>query len=82
MVRNQLTEAFIFRQGDDNACDWFAQKGFDCDRIQNLRPGEWLWKNLNTGQAAYGGTAFKIDAKGVPSGGTLIKGPAVEKRGK
>lgn len=69
-VRNQITECFVFRQADKNSLEFLTDNGFDEDQIRNLRPGEWLWRNLNSGQSAKGGKAFKIDGKGTPSGGT------------
>lgn len=68
-IRNQATEIFVFRQADDNALDFLVKgAGFNADEIRALKPGEWLWRNLNTGQAARGGEAFEISNKGLPDG--------------
>lgn len=71
-LRAQLTEIFVFRQSDENAIRHLEQNGFDKDAIRSLRPGEWFWRNLNTGKAAKGGRAFEPDTKGVPDGGTAM----------
>lgn len=72
MVRNQLTEIFAFRQSDDNAIRHLRQNGFDETDIRKLQPGEWLWRNLNTGKAARGGKAFQPHAERIPDGGVAV----------
>jgi hypothetical protein len=74
LVRNQLTEMFVFRQSDDNAIKHLKQNGFDESKVRNLRPGEWLWRNLNTGSATGGGRAFQIHSTGNPDGSIAGKG--------
>lgn len=57
-VRKQFTEVFAFRQGDKNGVDWLEEKGFDREKLTALKNGQWLYKNLNTGETASGGKAF------------------------
>lgn len=71
-IRNQLTEMFVFRQSDENAIKHLKQNGFDENEVRGLQPGQWLWKNLNTGNFANGGKAFRLDASGTPDGGKLV----------
>lgn len=57
-VRKQFTEVFAFRQGDTNGCGWLVGKGFNEDELLNLKNGEWIYRNLNTGAMEKGGAAF------------------------
>lgn len=72
LVRNQLTQLYVFRQSDENAIKHLEQNGLDKEAIRALLPGEFFWKNLNTGQIARGGRAFKTDSKGIPDGATAL----------
>jgi hypothetical protein len=67
-VRAQLTEIYCFRHEDRNGISHLNEKGINAELIQSLRPGEFIWKNLNTGQAAKGGRAFQLVASGIPDG--------------
>jgi hypothetical protein len=58
-VRKQITEIFALKQGDENGMGWLEEKGFNRDELFNLKNGEWLYKNQNTGQSARGGKAFE-----------------------
>lgn len=58
-VRKQMTEIFSFRQGDANGIEWLAKKGFDGKQLETLKNGLWHYKNLTTGEAKKGGTAFE-----------------------
>lgn len=58
LVRHQITEVFAFRQGTKNAVEWLEEKGFDPEKLQTLKNGEWLQRNLDTGEAGSGGKAF------------------------
>lgn len=58
LVRNQLTEIYTFRQGDENAIKPLKTVGFDAKAVAALQRGEWLWRNLNTGDSKSGGKAF------------------------
>jgi hypothetical protein len=71
-IRNQLTELFVFRQSDENAIRHLKQNGFDENAVRALRPGEWFWKNLNTGATARGGKAFTPHSARMPDGGTAM----------
>ena len=57
-IRNQLTKVFTFRQSDANAITYLAENGFDADKIRALQRGEYLWRNLDSGDAGAGGKAF------------------------
>jgi energy-coupling factor transporter ATP-binding protein EcfA2 len=57
-LRNQVTEIYTFRQNEKNAIEPLAEKGFDPDEIRKLKNGEWLWRNLATGETKAGGKAF------------------------
>lgn len=57
-VRKQITEIFAMKQAEKNALGWLAERGFSEDEIKNLKHGEWIYKNANSGQAARGGKAF------------------------
>lgn len=60
-VRNQITEAYTFRQSDENAIKWLCGNGYDETQIRALRPGEYLWRDLaNGGETRKGGAAFQI----------------------
>lgn len=59
-VRKQFTEIFAFRQGDGNGTIWLEGKGCGTEKqLLNLKNGEWIYKNLNTGFLKKGGTAFE-----------------------
>ena len=58
-VRKQFTEIFAFRQGDANGVIWLKGKGFVEDEVLNLKNGEWIYKNLNTGAMQKGGSSFE-----------------------
>jgi len=77
-VRNQLTEFYCFRQADENAIKFLSDNGISESSIRSLRPGEFIWKNVNTGLVAKGGDAFEINAKGMPTGSTIIRGGECE----
>jgi hypothetical protein len=53
-IRNQLTEMVTFQQMDPTAVDWLETVGFDPEAVRALRPGQFLARNLNTGQANQG----------------------------
>jgi hypothetical protein len=57
-IRNQITHITTFRQSDSNAVQYLADNGFSADEIRNLRKGEYLWRNLDSGEAGAGGKAF------------------------
>lgn len=58
-VRKQFTEVFALLQGDQNGAAWLAENcGFDENQLLNLKHGEWLYKNKNTGFTKKGGSAF------------------------
>lgn len=57
-IRNQLTEIYTFRQLDKNAVKPLEDLGFDAEKIRTLQNGEYIWRNLNTGESKQGGSAF------------------------
>jgi ABC-type dipeptide/oligopeptide/nickel transport system ATPase component len=57
-VRNQVTEIFCMIQEEKNSLEWLIERGFDGEEIKNLKHGEFLYKNKNTGQKSRGGQAF------------------------
>lgn len=57
-IRNQLTRIFTFRQSDANAISYLAENGFDAEAVRALPRGQYLWRNLDTGEAGKGGQAF------------------------
>ena len=59
-VRKQMTEVFAFRQGDENGAVWLNEKGIGLPPhdVMKLNPGEFLYKNLNTGKFSPGGKSF------------------------
>jgi hypothetical protein len=60
MAQNQFTEIFTFRQANANCTKHLIDVGFDKKELLTLRPGEYLWRNLTTGEARRGGKSFKI----------------------
>ncbi|HTB83642.1 MAG TPA: ATP-binding protein [Candidatus Sulfotelmatobacter sp.] len=58
-VRKQITEIFAFRQGDEAGAKWFEEKGFEVQKILSLKNGEWIYKNVITGETNTGGKAFE-----------------------
>jgi hypothetical protein len=58
-VRKQMTEIFAFRQGDERGVQWLADKGMLPEKLTALKNGEWIYKNLNTGEEKNGGKAFE-----------------------
>lgn len=60
-VRKQMTEVFAFRQGDENGVGWLMEKGIGLPPhdLMKLGNGEFLYKNLNTGDFAAGGKSFQ-----------------------
>jgi hypothetical protein len=58
-ARKQFTEIFAFRQGDANGVGWLVDKGYDADALMALKNGEFIYKNLNTGETKTGGKAFQ-----------------------
>jgi hypothetical protein len=71
-IKNQLTELFVFRQAEENAIKFLRSLGFDENSVRALKPGEWLWKNCNTGLMAAGGKPFEIKNNGLPPGARPI----------
>lgn len=57
-IRNQLTKVFTFRQSDSNAITYLGENGFDPEKIRGLGRGQYLWRNLDSGEAGEGGKAF------------------------
>jgi len=68
-VRQQITDAFVFRHQDTNAVKFLASNGYDETELRNLKPGEFIWRNFNTGETRKGGKEFKIQSSG---GGTFV----------
>jgi hypothetical protein len=79
--RNQITELYTFRQADKNAVVFLEDNGFDPDEVRALRPGEWLWRNFNTGQAARGGKAFEIKSPSTRNAGVARSRADAQGRG-
>lgn len=63
MVQNQFTEIFTFRQANENATKHLVQVGFDKQALLTLKPGEWMLRDLTSGEEKRGGKAFKIKSK-------------------
>lgn len=57
-VRKQLTEIFAMLQGDEVGCDYLKSKGFAVSELLSLKNGQFIYKNLRTGQNQRGGKAF------------------------
>lgn len=57
-IRNQITKIYTFRQSDANAVAYLGDNGFDAEKIRNLARGCYLWRNLDSGEAGEGGSAF------------------------
>jgi len=57
-IRNQLTHITTFRQSDANAVIYLAENGFEAEEIRNLRKGEYIWRDLDSGEIGRGGKAF------------------------
>lgn len=58
-VRKQITEIFVMIQGDKNSTKWLVDnRGFEENTIKDLKHGEFLYFNGNTGQREKGGKAF------------------------
>lgn len=57
-VRNQMTEVITFAHTDENAIKYLADQGLDPDKIRSLKNGQWLHKNIKTGEFSEGGKAF------------------------
>ena len=57
-IRNQLTRVYTFRQSDANAVKYLEENGFDADAVRNLARGEYLWRDLDSGESGQGGKAF------------------------
>jgi hypothetical protein len=53
-IRNQLTECAAFRLIDQRAAQWLEPLGYDLDNLAHLRPGQYLYRNLETGFALPG----------------------------
>ncbi len=58
-ARKQFTEIFAFRQGDAAGCEWLKGKGYSPDELMALKNGQFIYKNLNTGETKPGGSAFE-----------------------
>lgn len=59
-IQNQFTEIFAFRQAHEAATKHLVNVGFEEEQLITLRPGEWAYKNLTSGEVQSGGKAFKI----------------------
>ena len=57
-VRKQITEIFAMKQGDKNGTEWLEEKTFNHEELFALKPGQWIYKNTNTGETKSGGSAF------------------------
>jgi hypothetical protein len=57
-TRSGFSHVYAFRQNDSNATEFHKEVGLDIDTIRNLRNGEYLWKNTDTGESGKGGKAF------------------------
>lgn len=57
-VRNQFTEVVSFRQTDKNALIFLEDQGMDPEKIRNLKNGQWIAKNIKTGEFSEGGKPF------------------------
>lgn len=56
--RSQFNRVLAFRQLDGNATEFLKEAGIDAEKISNLKNGEYLWRNTDTGEAGEGGAAF------------------------
>lgn len=61
-VINQFTEIMTFTQGTEAAVKPLKNYGFDDEKILALKPGEWIWRNMSTGEEKTGGSAFEIES--------------------
>ena len=57
-VLGQITECFAFQHGNDNACNWENDFGFNNEELFGLKKGEWLWRN-DSGKTDKGGKSFQ-----------------------
>lgn len=57
-VRNQITMLYAFRMVEKNSLKFCEENGFDSEKIRNLKNGEYVWRNFNTGESGEGGKAF------------------------
>ena len=57
-VRNQLTRVYAFRIIEDNSLKYLEKNGFDSEKIRNLKNGEYVWRDFNSGETGQGGKAF------------------------
>ena len=48
-IRNQITEAVVFRLIDARAAGWLEPLGFDLDAIREQRSGSYIYRNTETG---------------------------------
>lgn len=55
LCRNQITEVWTFRQGDENATEFLEKQGLDREKILSLPEFHWLYKNCRTGATDSGG---------------------------
>ncbi len=79
-VRAQATEVYTFRQADENSVKILAKDyGFNPDAVRELQPGQWLYRNVNSGQAGSGGKAFI--PKGTRNPRPAVARPTVERSG-
>ncbi len=63
-VRNQITQAYSFRQSEENAVKFLASNGYNENEIRALQPGEYIWRDFNSGQTEKGGKAFQVKPSG------------------
>ena len=57
-VRNQITLLYAFRMVEKNSLKYCLENGFEDEKIRNLKNGEYVWSNFNTGETGEGGKAF------------------------
>lgn len=57
-IRQQWTQVTAFRHADTTAIKPLAALGMNENEIRELRPGEYVWRKLNTGETGKGGKAF------------------------
>ena len=43
---------------EKNSLKFCEENGFDSEKIRNLKNGEYVWRNFNTGESGEGGKAF------------------------
>lgn len=53
-LRNQLTRIISFRQSDERAVRFLEQNGFDAEAVRGLKPGQYIDRDLQTGQTKTG----------------------------